>query len=57
MDPDGPKSGLLIAAIVAGAFAWYCRRTLDLQVRLIGAREHVVALRRLDGMITAYQVP
>lgn len=50
-----PKSEFMATPIIAGTFAWYCRRTLDLRVRLIGAREFTVAYRRLNVMIAAYR--
>lgn len=51
----GPKSEFLLTPVIAGTFAWYCRRTLDLRVRLIGAREFTIAYRRLNAAIAAYR--
>lgn len=55
VDLDAPRSKFLTNAVIAGTFAWYCRRTLDLRVRLIGAREFRVAYNRLDAMVEAYK--
>ena len=51
----GPKSELMLTPVIASTFAWYCRRTLDLRVRLIGAREFTIAFRRLNPAIAAYR--
>lgn len=50
----GPVAGISPTAFVGGAFAWYCKRTLSLPVRLIGAREWAIAYRRLESMIEAH---
>jgi hypothetical protein len=50
-----PRSELMWTPVVAGTFAWYCRKTLDLRVRLIGAREFTIARVRLDAMLDAYR--
>ena len=53
--PDNPAYGRSPTAFIGSFFAWYCRRTQDLQVRLIGAREYAIAHTRLQEMIEAYR--
>lgn len=55
VEKGSPKSELMATPVIAGTFAWYCRRTLDLRVRLIGAREFTIAYHRLNVMIAAYR--